>query len=282
MISASGFTCHACGAFFPVWPSNPCPECGRWNLIRPGKVDHIQKQLQGGAHPLGESAAPLARHSTGIRSLDLLLGGATHPGIVDGHAIFLVGSPGIGKTTLGLQLMARAVRPLFISAEQPESEIAARAAEMRLDVTKVMFSSDTELSAIEHAIGTTRATDAVVDSLSCLWDKKRASPPGGAWMMKEAARRLFEIAHATRTTLWIIGHINKKGHASGPMSAVHWTDVLLQYEAQADEAQTRRLYFPLPRKNRGGPTLGAAYFRMTEAEGLVPMLQEEVTQGEAS
>jgi DNA repair protein RadA/Sms len=276
MISASGFTCHACGAFFPVWPSNPCPECGRWNLIRPGKVDQIQKQLQGAVHPLGESVAPLARHSTGIRSLDLLLGGETHPGIVDGHAAFLVGPPGVGKTTLGLQLMAAATRPLFVSAEQPENEIAARAAEMRLDVSKVMFSADTELGSIEAAIAQAKATDCVIDSLSCLWDKKRASPPGSAWMMKEAARRLFEIAHATRTTLWIVGHINKKGHASGPMSAVHWTDVLLQYETQTDELQTRKLYFPLPKKNRGGPTLGAAYFRMTEESGLVPMCEEEI------
>lgn len=267
-----GFTCHACGAYYDAWPKGPCPACKGNNTLRPGKVDQVTAPLlRRGVHPLGGNLVALARHGTGIPELDLLLGGASHPGVVDGHVVILIGQPGAGKTTLGLQLMAAAARPLFISAEQPEEEIAARAQEVSLDVGKVMFSCETELGSIEKAIADTRASDCVIDSLACIWDRKKASPPGSAWAVKEAARRLFEIAHATKTTLWVIGHMNKKGGASGPMAAIHWCDVLLQYDVGEDELGTRTLYFPQPKKNRGGPATGRVCFGMSEAMGLTAL-----------
>lgn len=265
------YACLACAAFFTEYPGQPCPECQAWNTIRMGKPDAIAAQLASrGPRPLGAEVATLARHRVGIGDVvDRMLGGDAHPGVVDGHAIMLVGAPGVGKTTLCLHVCDKARKPLFVSAEQPEEEIAARAKEIGVDTGRILFSSEIELGKIESMVATLKPSDVVVDSLACVWDAK-GSAPGSSWAMKNAAHRLFDLAHATKATLWMIGHVNAKGRASGPMAAIHWSDVLLGFDLVPGDGQGRRkLHFPVPKKNRGGPTMGEATFTMG-ARGLAP------------
>ncbi len=203
----------------------------------------------------------MERRPTGVAPVDAIFGG----GVVQGHAILLYGSPGAGKTTLCLHVLEKAKTPIFLSAEEPENQIASRAAELGIDAPRIQFAAETEIGAIERMAMKHRPSDLVIDSLSCLYDKRTGRPAGSSWTLKEAMSRLFVLAHSLSMTTWIICHINKKGQATGPSSVAHWSDAIVALTKEKQEV--RRLSFATG-KNRGGATNLSARMTMSRDLGL--------------
>jgi predicted ATP-dependent serine protease len=262
----SGYSCHSCRTVYEVWPGAECPKCHqfRLNLGLPPAANEDSDD----AHRLGENVTPLVRRPTGVSFLDSMLG----EGAVDGHAILLYGPRGGGKTTLALQIAGHSPSALIFGAEQPEKEVAATVDRLGIDTTNILFRGETEIAQMERLVLRYRPKDVFVDSLQLVRDGATGRPAGSGWTMTQVMTRLFELAHGTETTTWVISHVNSKGKASGPEAILHWTDVLLQVkyakapavrrragassvqtEDEAKEHQSIRLLgFGDPPKNRGG------------------------------
>jgi len=220
-----------------------------------GYPPHAEEDEAEEARPLGEGGVERTRRSTGWGELDALLGRPEAPGVVDGFVYYIIGPPGAGKTTLALKILESSPEtPLCLSAEQPESEVAARARELAI-TREILFAGVTEMGAIERLCHKHRPRDVVIDSIGCVYDARSGRPPGSNAAVEHAMLRIYELAHSLRITAWVLGHVNAKGRARGTVTTIHWCDCLLAVRGQG--AEPRELYFPRPLKNRGGQTGGA-------------------------
>jgi len=264
------FVCQSCGYRASGWLGR-CPECGAWSsLVEEPVVAARGKGGRAAASPLVrldrvESEAVL-RSSSGIASLDRVLGG----GIVAGGAVLLAGEPGIGKSTLSLQLAAAASADergvVYVSAEESPRQLRLRAERLGVAAAGVEVLGDAELEGVLAAIDARGPGIVLVDSIQALRSGELDSPPGSIGQVRHAAHRLVEDAKAADRALFLVGHVTKEGTIAGPKALEHLVDTVLTFEGER-ESDFRLLRAS---KNRFGPTGELALFEMRDS-GLVPV-----------
>jgi DNA repair protein RadA/Sms len=260
--SKSVHVCQQCGATSPRW-AGQCPSCGAWNTLvetlvsraapasRASRGTGSSGGLVGTIEPIGSvSSAEASRLSSGIGELDRVLGG----GIVPGSIILIGGDPGIGKSTLLLQLAARLAAAgapaLYVTGEESASQVRGRAERVGAVVGELSILATTSLSDAVAAIESTTPALAVVDSVQTLASEELSGPAGSVGQVREVAARLAEVAKRGRTCVALVGHVTKEGTVAGPRTLEHLVDAVLYLEGERLGA-TRLLRAA---KNRFGST----------------------------
>ncbi len=268
---ATVFTCTACGAQAPRWLGR-CPDCGAWNTLVEEKAGTGRPGKGSGGAPM---AVPLAqvdarerpRIPTGVADVDRALGG----GLVPGSVVLLGGEPGIGKSTLLLQVAARlSIRlgpVLYVTAEESARQVKMRADRLGIGgavASGLFLLPETELTRILDAAGAGKFGAVVVDSIQTIASGESAGTPGSVTQVRECAGRLLTFAKTTGIPVFLIGHVTKDGTLAGPKTLEHLVDAVLSFEGEPFHA--RRLLRAL--KNRFGPVHELGVFEMT-GSGLV-------------
>lgn len=260
--------CADCGASFPKW-SGQCSACGAWNTLvedvegpDPVLTDPRMHGAPAVAQPIADVPASAGRPApTGMAELDRVLG----DGIVPGSVTLLGGEPGIGKSTLLLQLLASWVkRTLYISAEESASQVRLRAERLGALHPELWLLSETLMPHIVSAIDQVQPSLVVVDSIQSVADPELGSAPGSIVQVRGCAARLVHEAKSRGVPIVLVGHVTKDGALAGPRTLEHVVDVVLSFEG--DRHHSLRLLRAV--KNRFGPTDELGLFEMLE-EGLV-------------
>ncbi len=263
------FACSECGAQTPKWAGR-CTECGDWNTLveeivgGPGddSATPLAATKRSGPARIGEIRTDTARPvSTGIDELDTVLGG----GLVAGSVTLLGGEPGIGKSTLLLQLLAaRAGTTLYVSAEESGQQVRLRAE--RLDAIRpdLWLHAETSLPHVIRAIDETKPELVIIDSIQAMVDPDLSSAPGSVSQVRGCAHRLVNEAKERDVAIVLVGHVTKDGNLAGPRVLEHVVDTVLQFEG--DRHHALRLLRAV--KHRFGPTNELGLFEMV-GSGLV-------------
>ena len=270
MATKTLYVCSNCGHSSPKWLGR-CPDCGEWNTF----VEEIQeskkvvgfaeragrvKKASGKTVTLGEVQADEVegRLGTGVGELDRVLGG----GIVPGSLVLVGGEPGVGKSTLLLQVMGHVGEScLMVSGEESPRQVAMSA--RRLGIGDAGFSvlAETDVDVIEATILEERPEVVVVDSIQTLFSPEISGAPGGVGQVRECAARLMRLAKSEGIAVLLVGHVTKEGSIAGPRVLEHMVDTVLQFEG--DRFQAFRILRAL--KNRFGSTNEVGVFEMTSA-----------------
>lgn len=259
------FVCERCGADTPKW-SGRCGACGEWNCITEAPAVGVRPRAGSGRQPVALAAVSSAVTlclPTGVGEVDRVLGG----GLVPGSVVLLGGDPGVGKSTLALQLAARAAPAeapaLYCSGEESEAQIGLRAGRTGCGsaAIDVLVESDVDevIAAIERGVPPL----AVIDSVQTLADAGVAGPPGSPAQVRSAVCRLVAVAKSTAVPVVLIGHVTKEGAIAGPRTLEHLVDVVLYLEG--DRLGEQRLLRGV--KNRFGST-GEVGILAMESSGL--------------
>lgn len=251
-------TCSACGFLSPRWFGR-CPDCGGWNSATP-RIDAAAPSTLGS---LASVTVPRTRITTGFDEVDRVLGG----GLVPGEVVLLAGAPGIGKSTLVLQIAAAMTggnrRCLLATGEESLEQVALRAARVGADVGDCLALATSSLEEI-LATAVREAPDVViVDSIQTIVAEKGEGLPGAVTQVRGAATALVQYAKQTGTCILAIGHITKDGSVAGPKVLEHVVDCVVTFEGQPGGS----LRFLRTVKNRFGPTDEVGVLEMT-AGGL--------------
>jgi DNA repair protein RadA/Sms len=262
------FICQKCGAAFPKWAGR-CDNCGAWNTLLEQAAPETGKSAvaRSAGRPLDVARikdialdSVATRLSTGIHDLDLVLGG----GLMPGGVILVAGQPGIGKSTLLLQLAAYVANQdevLYISGEESASQVKLRAERLGArDSEKLDLVSSTSADDVAATIASGRYQLAVVDSMQTMAMNDITSAPGTVSQITNSANIIVRAAKASNTAVLLVGHVTKEGSIAGPKVLEHIVDVVLSFEGD------RYGGFKLVRaiKNRYGSTSEVAIFDMTE------------------
>jgi len=261
----SVYVCRSCGADSPKWIGK-CPSCHEWNTYVEEVVTHSKGNavsFAGREASKPELISEIIPHSekcmlTGIGELDRLLGG----GIVRGSVILLGGEPGIGKSTLALQLAMKlsGKTVLYVSGEESEQQIKMRAERIAGDNNQCYVLSETDLGNILTHAGHLNPAMIVVDSVQTITTGNLESPAGSVSQVRECSAMLLRYAKTTGIPVILIGHITKDGTLAGPKVLEHIVDVVLLFEG--DNNYIYRLL--RPSKNRFGSTSELGIFEMLE------------------
>ena len=265
--SKSLHVCQSCGATSPRW-SGKCSACGEWNTLveetdaGPPPGSGITKQSKGRIvqlQTLKGSTDEAPRFSTGIAELDRVSGG----GIVPGSAMLIGGEPGIGKSTLLLQLTANLARTgkraLYFSGEEAIAQVRLRAERLGLSDAPVGLASETNLSNILATLSEgPPAHLVVIDSIQTLWADTLDAAPGTVSQVRAAAQSLIRYAKMAGSSLLLVGHVTKDGQIAGPKVIEHMVDTVLYFEG--DRGHPYRILRAV--KNRFGPTDEIGVFEM--------------------
>lgn len=261
------FACTNCGAITSAWAGR-CPQCGEWNTLQEEAVtapSGIGGRITSGGRSLrAESVESVAskdirRIVSGVPDVDTVLGG----GIVPGSVILLAGQPGIGKSTLLLQLtyaVARQQEVLYISAEESSHQVGLRASRLGADHGRLHIATSTSADDIAATIAAGSYPLVVVDSIQTVACAAVTSAPGTVSQITNSATILMQAAKQSGTALIIVGHVTKEGAIAGPKVLEHVVDVVLQLEGD------RYGGFKILRavKNRFGSTSEAGIFEMAD------------------
>ena len=265
------FVCQQCGARSPKW-TGKCEQCGQWNSLveqAPAPVGKSAVARSAGQgtllqpRPITAAASqdePAARLATGIADLDVVLGG----GILPGGVLLLAGQPGMGKSTLLLQVahaVARQQAVLYISGEESAGQVTLRATRLGADQHEALsFAASTSANDIAATIRTGQYQLVIVDSIQTLSLAEITSAPGTVSQITNASNVIIQAAKQSGTAVVLVGHVTKEGSIAGPKVLEHLVDVVLQFEGD------RYGGFKVVRaiKNRYGSTNEAAIFAMGE------------------
>lgn len=265
--SRSLYVCQSCGATSSRW-AGKCTSCGEWNALveetdaGPPPGSGVTRQTKGRIvklEPLKGEAQEAPRFSSGIAELDRVTGG----GIVPGSAILIGGEPGIGKSTLLLQVAAHVARgggrAVYFSGEEAVAQVRLRAARLGLDNAPVGLASETNLSNILATLGDERPPDLIIiDSIQTLWADTLDAAPGTVSQVRAAALSLIRYAKMAGSALLLVGHVTKDGQIAGPKVIEHMVDTVLYFEG--DRGLTYRILRAV--KNRFGPSDEIGVFEM--------------------
>ena len=265
------FFCTNCGNETPKWMGR-CPSCGAFNTME----EHIEKPAAPGkAKPAvsGQSRRPQRirevtgdteiRFSTGMGELDRVLGG----GAVAGSLVLVGGAPGIGKSTLLLQIcnsLCAGRKVLYISGEESERQLKLRAQRLGVDPDDLYILSETRLSDVVEAAEDMQPDILIVDSIQTLYNEENDSSPGSVSQVKDCTMTMMQLSKAQGITVFVVGHINKDGNIAGPKVLEHMVDCVLYFEG--DPNTSYRLLRAA--KNRFGSTNEIGVFEMLDI-GLV-------------
>lgn len=258
------FTCNECGYEAHKWLGK-CPGCGAWNSFSEerfeGRAADPTKVREAAPQRLDDiQAQPSARFRTRISELDRVLGG----GIVPGSLVLVGGEPGIGKSTLLLQVLANLCtqrRVLLVSGEESAAQVKLRADRLLQQAGPVEILAETDLEVVLAAIRKQRPELVVVDSVQTLYSEEIGSVPGSIGQVREAAGRLMRLAKESDVSVFLVGHVTKEGALAGPRVLEHMVDTVLQFEG--DRNLTYRVLRSV--KNRFGSTNEIGVFEMREA-----------------
>ena len=267
----SVFFCTSCGNESPKWQGK-CPACGLWNTLE----EHIEKPspiTKGKASAVGSSRTARkltdvdtdneVRFSTGMGELDRVLGG----GAVEGSLVLVGGAPGIGKSTLLLQIcnsLCAERKVLYISGEESEKQLKLRAQRIGVMPDNLYILSETRLSDILETTETIAPDILIVDSIQTLYNENNESAPGTVSQVKDCTMSLMHLSKSNGITVFVVGHINKDGAIAGPKVLEHMVDCVLYFEGDTN-SQYRLLRAV---KNRFGSTNEIGVFEMAD-KGLV-------------
>ena len=268
----ASFVCQNCGGVTQRWVGK-CPSCGEWNTLveetdaGPPPGSGISRQSRGRAvalETLAQRGEAPPRMETGIAELDRVAGG----GIVPGSALLIGGEPGIGKSTLLLQLCAslaiKGRTTLYFSGEEAAAQVRLRAERLGLSSAPVLLASETNLSNILATLGETRHADLVViDSIQTLWADTLDAAPGTVSQVRAATGSLIRHAKQSGAALLLVGHVTKEGQIAGPKVVEHMVDTVLSFEG--DRGHPFRILRAV--KNRFGATDEIGVFEMVQ-QGL--------------
>ncbi|MCD7859007.1 MAG: DNA repair protein RadA [Firmicutes bacterium] len=261
------FFCTACGSEYPRWMGR-CPGCGAYNTLE----EHIEKPAPAGrakSAPVGLSRKPQRitqvddsqeiRFPTGMGELDRVLGG----GAVSGSLVLVGGAPGIGKSTLLLQIcreLCRERRVLYVSGEESERQIKMRAERLGVNSGELLVVSETRMHDVLDAVEETKADILIIDSIQTMYMDENDSGPGSISQVKDCTMSLMNLSKQEGLTVFVVGHINKDGNIAGPKVLEHMVDCVLYFEG--DQNTSYRLLRAA--KNRFGSTNEIGVFEMGE------------------
>ena len=272
----TNYICNNCGNVTAKWYGK-CPECGAWNTIEERAVQ-VEKDLQkksrvpkNNKDVLTESQAKKIkeiscqkdfRFLTGLSEFDRVLGG----GLVEGSVVLIAGEPGIGKSTLLLQIcqsVGENAKLLYITGEESISQIKLRAQRVGVDTDNLLLLSETSVNKIIPEINTNHPDVVIIDSIQTVYDENYPSSPGTITQVKQATMHLINKAKEDGISILIVGHVNKDGAIAGPKVLEHMVDAVLYFEG--DKQHVYRIIRAV--KNRYGSTNEIGMFQMSD-EGL--------------
>ena len=255
------FICSHCGKDTPKWQGQ-CPHCDEWNTLEAGIAPRVRATPTAAATPRSLDAtlaeAP-ARLPSGQEELDRVFGG----GIVPGSVTLLGGDPGIGKSTLLLQVAAYVAQSrgvLYASGEESVSQVGLRAQRLGVSAASLSCVSESDLQAITTLSFDRKAALLVVDSIQTVQTASAAGSAGGVAQLRECTAELVRFAKSTATAVIIIGHVTKEGMIAGPRMLEHLVDTVLYFESEAGS----RYRIVRATKNRFGAVNELGFFAMTE------------------
>lgn len=273
MKSKTIFVCKECGNESPKWMGK-CPGCGQWNTYIEEKIENTSSAngYKVAAVPLSakKGVMPKAlcevstevkeRTSSGSAELDRVLGG----GVVAGSLILCGGEPGIGKSTLLLQVckhISAAEKVLYVSGEESERQIKIRADRLKASGENIYLANVTDLDDINAAISAVRPSCVVIDSIQTIFSSALTSSPGSVAQVRECTMSFMHTAKENAITFFIVGHVTKDGSIAGPRVLEHMVDCVLYFEGERH--QSYRIVRAV--KNRFGSTNEIGVFEMCDS-----------------
>lgn len=257
------FVCQECGYEAPKWMGK-CPACGEWNSmveemknISIGKKKGISK-----ANPIKLSDVEITheeRISTGIGEFDRILGG----GVVRGSMILVGGDPGIGKSTILLQMcqaISKKEKVLYVSGEESVKQIKIRADRLNVNSDGLLIMAETNVDTILQSIYDTGPDIVIIDSIQTIYKEDLTSVPGSIGQIRETAAALMRVAKEKNIAVFLVGHVTKEGTLAGPKVLEHIVDSVLYFEG--DRHQSFRILRAV--KNRFGSTNEIGVFEMKD------------------
>lgn len=268
------FFCTECGGEASRWQGQ-CPHCGEWNTLVEERVrpmtaaERDRSRAPSAARPISLSEVQgieRPRWQIGLAELDFVLGG----GVVPGSLVLLGGEPGIGKSTLLLQVSARLAsaghRVLYVSGEESAYQIKLRAARLREPTDNVLMLAETSAEAVIDRVEELEPDVVVADSIQTMYTDRLEGAPGSVAQVREVAAALQRVAKQQEIATFVVGHVTKEGGIAGPKTLEHIVDVVLYFESPT--ALDHRLVRAT--KNRFGAADEIALFRMS-GSGLEPV-----------
>ena len=267
MKTKSVFFCTECGSESPKW-SGRCSVCGAWNTM----VEQTLERAGKGGHRSAMPAMPVkvsaiadidttdeSRFLTGMGELDRVLGG----GAVRGSLVLVGGAPGIGKSTLLLQIcqqLGEFAKVLYVSGEESAHQLKMRAGRLKVNSENLFVLSETCMGTILSCVEKEKPDVLIVDSIQTMFNEELDSPAGGVGQVKDCTMSLMHLAKGQGITVFVIGHVNKDGAIAGPKVLEHMVDCVLYFEG--DQHMSYRILRAA--KNRFGATNEIGVFEMTD------------------
>jgi DNA repair protein RadA/Sms len=261
----SVYACTECGGESPKWQGQ-CPHCGAWNTLVESVAETVSRHRFAGVAKSSElkrlaevNTRDAPRMKSGIEELDRALGG----GFVAGEVALLGGDPGVGKSTLMLQVLAAmsaSCKAVYISGEESVEQVALRARRLALDPGKLELLAEIQLERILATLEKAKPEIAVVDSIQTLYSEQLTAAPGSVSQVRECVAQLARYAKSSGAVVVLVGHVTKEGAIAGPRVVEHIVDAVLYFEG--DTHQSFRLVRAF--KNRFGAVNELGVFAMTD------------------
>jgi DNA repair protein RadA/Sms len=263
----SVYVCRECGYESPKWYGK-CPGCLNWNTLDEEIREAKTKSIVSGKAALRQSPVLLKdinssdehRHHTGINEFDRVLGG----GIVKGSLILLGGDPGIGKSTILLQVceyLSKNLKLLYVSGEESKRQLKMRATRLGVNGENLYFITETDVESIIETIKSESPDVVIVDSIQTTSFSQLSSAPGSVVQVRECTNAFMHLAKSLDIPIFVVGHVNKDGAIAGPKVLEHIVDVVLYFEG--DRQMTYRMLRAV--KNRYGSTNEIGVFEMGDS-----------------
>ncbi|MDX9892795.1 MAG: DNA repair protein RadA [Patescibacteria group bacterium] len=265
--SSELFICSHCDAQSPKWQGR-CPECGKWGTLEKTSLSQVPETNKSATSAPGKvvdfnniTAQDFSRTKTGLEEFDRVLGG----GIVNGSLILLGGEPGIGKSTLVLQLLNNLKgNCLYVSGEESAEQIKTRIDRLKINDQHLKFLGETNVETIIATIINEKPSLTIIDSIQTIYSQEAPSASGSINQVRICTTKLLETAKHYGQTIIVIGHVTKFGEVAGPKTLEHLVDVVLYLEG--DQYHAFRILRGA--KNRFGSTAEVGIFEM-QSRGLV-------------